>query len=85
LDPGGLAISCRVNGRTRQAGNTRDMVFPVAELIAFVSSIMTLEPGDLLTTGTPAGVGALLAGDEVEVEVEGIGVLRNHVVDRADR
>jgi 2-keto-4-pentenoate hydratase/2-oxohepta-3-ene-1,7-dioic acid hydratase in catechol pathway len=55
------------------------MVFPVAELVAYISSIMTLEPGDLVVTGTPAGVGPLVAGDTVEVEVSGVGTLRNPV------
>jgi 2-keto-4-pentenoate hydratase/2-oxohepta-3-ene-1,7-dioic acid hydratase in catechol pathway len=85
LDPAALAVTCRVDGVVRQAGNTRDMVFDVATLIAFVSNIMTLEPGDLISTGTPAGVGPLQAGQVVEVEVDGIGVLRNPVVDREDR
>lgn len=85
LDPSALGVVCRVNGVVRQNGSTRDMVFPVAALIAFVSSVMTLEPGDLIATGTPAGVGPLLPGDVVEVEVEGIGVLRNPVVARDDR
>lgn len=76
-DPFGLAIRCRVNGELRQDGNTRDMVHSVAALIAFVSRVMTLEPGDLLATGTPAGVGPLRPGDRVEVEIEGIGTLFN--------
>lgn len=78
-DPFGLAIRCRVNGELRQDGNTRDMVHSVAALIAFVSRVMTLEPGDLLATGTPAGVGPLRPGDRVEVEIEGIGTLFNVV------
>jgi 2-keto-4-pentenoate hydratase/2-oxohepta-3-ene-1,7-dioic acid hydratase in catechol pathway len=60
-------------------GSTRDVVFGVPTLIAFISSVMTLEPGDLIFTGTPAGVGPLKAGDEVVVEIEGLGVLRNPV------
>lgn len=76
LDPSGLSIRLRVNGDLRQDGNTRDMVFDVASLIAHVSSVMTLEPGDLILTGTPEGVGPLAAGDRVEVEIEGIGLLR---------
>jgi 2-keto-4-pentenoate hydratase/2-oxohepta-3-ene-1,7-dioic acid hydratase in catechol pathway len=63
----------------RQMASTRDMVFSVRQLIAFSSSVMTLEPGDLLLTGTPAGVGPLLPGDEVVVTIEGIGALRNLV------
>jgi len=78
-DPASLAIRCRVNGELRQDGNTRDMVFSVAALVSFVSRVMTLEPGDLLATGTPAGVGPLRPGDRVEVEIEGIGTLVNAV------
>ena len=85
LDPRRLAVNCRVNGVVRQAGSTSNMVFTVAEIVAFVSGIMTLEPGDLITTGSPAGVGPLVAGDVVEIEIEGIGVLSNPVVDREDR
>jgi len=72
-------ITCKVSGQPRQMASTRDMVFSVATLVAFVSSIMTLEPGDILFTGTPAGVGALKAGDEVVVEIEGLGRLSNPV------
>jgi len=74
-----LRVSCRVNGEERQSGHTSEMVFSPASLIAWASVVMTLEPGDLLLTGTPAGVGPLRAGDLVEVEVERIGVLRNQV------
>ncbi len=76
---GGLGITCRVNGQTRQSGNTRDLVFGIPRLVAHISAAMTLEPGDVILTGTPAGVGPLTAGDMVEVDIEGIGVLRNHV------
>jgi 2-keto-4-pentenoate hydratase/2-oxohepta-3-ene-1,7-dioic acid hydratase in catechol pathway len=79
LDPADLAVGCRVDGEQRQAGRTSQMIHPVAELIAAVSAVMTLLPGDLLLTGTPAGVGPLAAGQTVEVEIEGIGVLRNPV------
>jgi len=81
FDPSDVAITCRVNGRMRQFGLARDMVFPVAQLISAISSVMTLEPGDVILTGTPSGVGPLHAGDIVEVEIEGIGVLRNPVVE----
>jgi 2-keto-4-pentenoate hydratase/2-oxohepta-3-ene-1,7-dioic acid hydratase in catechol pathway len=74
-----LDVIARVNGQTRQHGNTRDMAFPVLELIAYISQVMTLEPGDLIATGTPEGVGPLLSGDRVEIEVQGIGVLANPV------
>lgn len=73
------AVVCRVNGEVRQYGRTSEMVFSPAALIAWISAVMTLKPGDLLLTGTPAGVGPLHPGDVVEVEVEGIGVLRNFV------
>lgn len=79
LDPGNLMVEGRVNGETRQRASTADMIFDVRALIRFVSGIMTLMPGDVIATGTPAGVGALAAGDVVEVEVAGIGVLRNIV------
>ena len=79
LDPADALITCSVNGQLRQMGSTRDLVFPVYELIAYISSIMTLEPGDVVLTGTPSGVGPLLEGDEVSVEIEGIGVLTNRV------
>ncbi|MDH7596930.1 MAG: fumarylacetoacetate hydrolase family protein [Methanothrix sp.] len=75
-----LSISTRVNGETRQRSNTSDLIFGVAELVEFVSSIMTLEPGDVIATGTPPGVGRLESGDIVEVEIEGIGLLRNRAV-----
>jgi 2-keto-4-pentenoate hydratase/2-oxohepta-3-ene-1,7-dioic acid hydratase in catechol pathway len=80
LDPGHLTIQTRVNGEIRQSTSTTDMVFSVAELISYVSQVMTLEPGDVILTGTPAGVGPLQPGDVVEVEIEGIGILRNPVV-----
>lgn len=83
LDPSDLIIKCSVNDQLRQLGSTRDMVFPVATLVAFVSSVMSLNPGDVILTGTPSGVGPLTEGEEVEVEIEGIGTLRNPV--RRDR
>ncbi len=86
-DPQTLAIRARVNGELMQNANTKDMIFPVAELISRLSQGMTLEPGDIIATGTPSGVGAfrpqpifLEHGDVVEVEIEGIGTLRNPVV-----
>jgi 2-keto-4-pentenoate hydratase/2-oxohepta-3-ene-1,7-dioic acid hydratase in catechol pathway len=79
FDPSDAVLTCRVNGQMRQMASTRDMVFNVNLLVAFVSSIMTLEPGDLLFTGTPAGVGRLEDGDTVEVEIEGLGKLSNSV------
>ena len=79
LDPSDLILKCSVNEQLRQLGSTRDMVFPVPTLIAFISSFMTLNPGDVILTGTPSGVGPLAEGDEVEVEIEGIGTLHNRV------
>lgn len=79
LDLGALRVACRVNGETRQDGNTRDLIFDPAYLVWYVSRVMTLLPGDIIATGTPAGVSPLQAGDVVEVEVEGVGVLRNPV------
>lgn len=79
LDPLDLQIETRVNGHVRQSGRTSAMAFPVPYLLRYISHIMTLEPGDLIATGTPAGVGPLVDGDSVEVEVEGVGILRNPV------
>ena len=79
LDPGQLEVTTRLNGEVKQKGNTSAMAFPVPFLIRYISNIMTLNPGDLIATGTPAGVSAMKDGDVVEVEVSGIGVLRNPV------
>ena len=79
---GRLVVRCRVNGEIRQEGTSADMVFPIPELLARISRVMTLEPGDLVLTGTPEGVGPLAPGDLVEVEIEGVGVLRNPVAAR---
>jgi 2-keto-4-pentenoate hydratase/2-oxohepta-3-ene-1,7-dioic acid hydratase in catechol pathway len=81
LDPSErLSVICRVNGEVRQSGYTSDMVYGVPELVEFISSFTTLLPGDVILTGTPAGVGPVVPGDLMEVEVEGIGVLANRVV-----
>jgi 2-keto-4-pentenoate hydratase/2-oxohepta-3-ene-1,7-dioic acid hydratase in catechol pathway len=80
IDPGALAIEVRVNGATRQSGSTADMVFSAAALVSFISSVMTLLPGDLVLTGTPEGVGPLSAGDTVTVSIEDLGTLENPVV-----
>jgi 2-keto-4-pentenoate hydratase/2-oxohepta-3-ene-1,7-dioic acid hydratase in catechol pathway len=85
LNPSRLAITCRVNGQVRQAGNTTDMVFNVWDLVSFISQVMTLEPGDVIMTGTPAGVGPISPGDVVEVEIEGIGTLKNEVISESAR
>ena len=86
-DLANLKISLRLNGNVMQSSNTRHLIFSVSELIAEISSVMTLQPGNLISTGTPGGVGAartppvfLKAGDVVEVEIEGLGVLKNPVV-----
>jgi 2-keto-4-pentenoate hydratase/2-oxohepta-3-ene-1,7-dioic acid hydratase in catechol pathway len=79
LDWRDLEIICRVNGRERQRGRATDMHFSIPELVSFISGIMTLEPGDLIATGTPAGTGPLVHGDVVEVEIPGVGVLSNPV------
>ncbi|MBI2404471.1 MAG: fumarylacetoacetate hydrolase family protein [Gemmatimonadetes bacterium] len=75
-----LEVRCRVNGQLRQQGKASDMAFPIPMVLSYISRIMTLEPGDLVLTGTPAGIGPLVAGDVVEVEIPGVGVLRNPVV-----
>jgi 2-keto-4-pentenoate hydratase/2-oxohepta-3-ene-1,7-dioic acid hydratase in catechol pathway len=74
-----LEVICRVNGEVRQHGHARDMAFDIPTLVAYVSAIMTLEPGDVIATGTPAGVSRLHPGDVVEVEVPGVGSVRNPV------
>jgi 2-keto-4-pentenoate hydratase/2-oxohepta-3-ene-1,7-dioic acid hydratase in catechol pathway len=79
FDPADAVLTTRVNGQMRQMASTRDMVFNVPTILAYISSVMTLEPGDLIFTGTPSGVGELKQGDEVLVEIEGLGVLRNSV------
>jgi 2-keto-4-pentenoate hydratase/2-oxohepta-3-ene-1,7-dioic acid hydratase in catechol pathway len=79
IDSSHLDIQTRVNGMIKQKSNTSDMIFGVPKLVEFISGIMTLEPGDVIATGTPPGVGPLKKGDVVEVEIEGIGTLRNSV------
>jgi len=82
LDPSDLRLTTRVNGAIKQDSSTSDLIFDVPTLIEFVTAHMTLEPGDVISTGTPAGVGNLSVGDVVEVEIAGIGVLRNSVIGR---
>ncbi|HTM58072.1 MAG TPA: fumarylacetoacetate hydrolase family protein [Candidatus Udaeobacter sp.] len=79
LDPGSLAVECRVNGERRQRGHTSDLLYSPTFLVHHISRIMTLEPGDVIATGTPAGVAPIVAGDRVEIEVEGVGILINAV------
>src|SRR5205807_6766825 len=77
----GVGLETRVNGELRQSGNTRDFIFALDVVIRYISRIMTMAPGDLVCTGTPAGVGPLVAGDSVEISIQGIGMLKNSVVD----
>jgi len=87
-DPAALEVICRVNGEERQRAGASEMIFSVAEIISYLSTVMPLEPGDVIATGSPEGTGGshdpprwLVAGDEIEFEVPGIGVLRNRVID----
>ena len=82
LDPTDLQVQTHLNGELKQDGRTKDMVFDVAALVAYVSSVMTLLPGDVILTGTPEGVGPMNPGDEVDVTISGIGTLTNKVVTR---
>jgi 2-keto-4-pentenoate hydratase/2-oxohepta-3-ene-1,7-dioic acid hydratase in catechol pathway len=77
--PDGIAVEGWVNGVRRQASSTRELIFPIDRLIAFISSVMTLLPGDIISTGTPAGIGPLALGDRVTIKVEGVGELTNPV------
>jgi len=82
LDPWAcVQVETRVNGDVRQSGNTRDFIFPLDVVIRYISQILTLEPGDLIATGTPEGVGPVVAGDVIQVSIEGIGQIRNPVAD----
>lgn len=80
VDPAELKLTTRLNGKIVQEGNTFDFITPVPQLLEFITAAMTLEPGDVIATGTPAGIAPMIPGDEVEVEIEGIGVLKNHVI-----
>jgi 2-keto-4-pentenoate hydratase/2-oxohepta-3-ene-1,7-dioic acid hydratase in catechol pathway len=82
IDPWkGVPVETRVHGEVRQSGNTRDFIFALDVVLRFISQVMTLLPGDLIATGTPSGVGPVVAGDVVEISIPGIGVLRNPVAD----
>jgi 2-keto-4-pentenoate hydratase/2-oxohepta-3-ene-1,7-dioic acid hydratase in catechol pathway len=81
IDPGDLVIETYLNGERRQSSRTSQFVFSVERLVSFISQIMTLHPGDLIITGTPAGIGPMKPGDEVEVRIEGIGGLKNRVTE----
>jgi 2-keto-4-pentenoate hydratase/2-oxohepta-3-ene-1,7-dioic acid hydratase in catechol pathway len=82
VDPwAGVDVEARVNGQVKQQGNTRDFIFSLDVIIRYIAQVMTLLPGDLVATGTPSGVGPLVAGDKVEITVAGIGSLQNPVSD----
>lgn len=80
IDPNALNVQTRLNGKVVQQGNTADFITPVGELLEFITAAMTLEPGDVIATGTPAGIGPMVPGDAVEVEIEGIGTLKNQII-----
>jgi len=80
VDPSSLRIKTFVNGKLKQSSNTKQLIFPIPFLLRFISNIMTLYPGDVITTGTPAGVGPLVPGDRVDVQIEGVGTLSNTVM-----
>ena len=79
IDPDNVDVICRLNSRVVQHSNTRNLIFNVHYLVSFISKVMTLNPGDIISTGTPPGVGPMKRGDTVEVEIQGIGVLKNYV------
>ena len=79
LNPDNLQIKLYKNGQLMQNSSTANMIFKIGKIVSFISKIMTLFPGDIIATGTPSGVGQLEAGDKVEVEIEGIGILKNNV------
>ncbi len=85
LDPSDVRVQTRVNGELRQDGSTRDLIFPVDAVLSYISTFITLHPGDLVLTGTPEGVGPLRPGDEVEVTIDAIGTLVNQVAERSRR
>jgi 2-keto-4-pentenoate hydratase/2-oxohepta-3-ene-1,7-dioic acid hydratase in catechol pathway len=80
LDPTNLSVKTFLNGQLRQSSSTRQMIFPVPLLVRFISQVMTLCPGDIIATGTPAGIGPMQPGDRVDVQIEGIGTLSNTVM-----
>ncbi|MGB8952313.1 MAG: fumarylacetoacetate hydrolase family protein [Candidatus Aminicenantales bacterium] len=80
IDVSSLSIKTFLNGKLRQSSNTKNLIFPIPFLVRFISQIMTLNPGDIITTGTPAGIGSMQPGDRVDVQIEGIGTLSNTVM-----
>ncbi len=84
VNPENLVVESYLNGKLKQHGNTRDLVFPVEELIQFISNVMTLLPGDVIATGTPSGIGPMQPGDTVEIKIESIGTLKNYIIGQND-
>ena len=80
VDPAALKLETRLNGKSVQQGSTADFITPISQLIEFITASMTLEAGDVVATGTPAGIGPVIPGDVVEVDIEGIGILKNHII-----
>lgn len=80
IDPGNMDVKSFLNGELKQSSNTNRLIFHIPYLVSFISQIMTLLPGDVIATGTPSGIGPMNIGDKIEVVIEGIGTLRNHVV-----
>ncbi len=80
VDPSGLRLKTFLNGKLRQSSSTKNLIFPIPFLVRFISRIMTINPGDIITTGTPAGIGPMVPGDRVDVQIEGIGTLSNKVM-----
>ena len=80
VDPSALKLETRLNGKTVQSSRTSRFMTKIPEMLAFITASMTLEPGDVVTTGTPSGIGPMKPGDTVEVEIEGVGILRNSIV-----
>jgi len=80
LDANAVDIETRLNGQVKQKSNTSDLIYSIEEIVNFISNVMTLKPGDIIATGTPAGIGPMKPGDTVEVTIKGIGTLKNHVV-----
>jgi len=79
IEPNNVRIQSYLNGELRQDSNTAKFIFSVEELVSFVSHVMTLQPGDIIATGTPSGIGAMQRGDTIEIVIDGIGTLRNYV------